>query len=209
MQLSLAHEDFFDEILSHTLAALRARVTLSPARSASQALQLLASPDLAGVFVTDSGISDPKNAALLAQFVAYVKAGGTVVIGGAFSSFMSVPDMNAFFRKGWGLPWKMSSYHRTTFSLNRRNTLASASPALQQSYSMKAVHLSDVPVVAALYLPSEDSRVESMVFAPTQITKLTEAPVVFAEVGSGRLGYVGDVNSEKGSTEAIVAMFGL
>jgi len=36
-----------------------------------------------------------------------------------------------------------------------------------------------------------------------------EAAVVFANVGSGKLGYVGDVNAEEGSDVVILAMCGL
>ncbi|KAJ7042021.1 hypothetical protein C8F04DRAFT_1230121 [Mycena alexandri] len=131
-------------------------------------------------------VSEKQHAPLLAQLVAYVKAGGTVVIGCAFSSFMSGTEMTAFFNKGWGLPWKMSAYHRTTFALNQQNPLAATTSALQKSYSMKAGH-----------------------FFERCGGQGGAVPVVFAEVGRGWLGYVGDVNSEKGSTEAIVAMFGL
>jgi hypothetical protein len=163
--------------------------------TAQQALPLLSSPILAGVFITDSRITEKKNEALLVELVAYAKAGGIVVMWGTFSASTSRPGMDAFFRKGWDLPWKMSSYHRTTFSLNRQNELATSNHKLQDSYSMKAVHLRDVPNEAALYLNASEN--------------LAETPVVFAEIGKGRLGYVGDVNSEVGSTKTVVAMFGL
>ncbi|KAJ7184529.1 hypothetical protein C8R46DRAFT_1208719 [Mycena filopes] len=193
------------------ISRLRSLSTVTTVKIADKAKPLLSSASLVGVIITDTGVSKKQHADLLTQLVAYVKAGGTVVICGAFSSFMSVPDMNAFFKKGWGLPWKMSAYHRTTFVLNQTNPLATATTAraLQKSYSMKAVHLTGVAPKAALYVASDESRVESMVFAPTRITNLTDVPVVFAELGRGWLGYVGDVNSEQGSTEAIVAMFRL
>ncbi|KAJ7118983.1 hypothetical protein C8R44DRAFT_625386, partial [Mycena epipterygia] len=177
----------------------------------TEAVEFLGSPGLFGVFVTDPRISGGKHYKALAKIVAYVKAGGSVVLGGMFSSFIAPPELATVFRSRLGPPLLENGYYRTTFSLNRQNTLATSSSALSDSYSMKVVHLSGVPADTALYLPSEDSHLESMVFAPSRMKTLTKAPVIFAEVGKGRLGDVGDVgdvNSEMGSTNAM-AMLGL
>ena len=79
---------------------------------------------------------------------------------------------------------------------------------LHSEYSQKAVFLKNVASDAAWYLPSERSRVESHVFAPTSVDG-QQTPVAFAAVGEGWLGYVRDVNAEKGSDVAVLAMCGL
>ncbi|KAJ7491054.1 hypothetical protein FB451DRAFT_630247 [Mycena latifolia] len=195
LQLSLAHEDFLDGILAHTFAALRARVTLSVARSAEQALKFLASPDLTAVFVTDPGISEPKHANVLAKLVEYAKSGGSVVLGGLFSSFIAPPKLASFFRDAWGLSWAMGSYHRAYFTLNPAHETVQANTSLLPSYSMKAAHLKGIGAGAAVYADPHGS--------------VSEAPVCQGRIGLGYLGYVGDVNGEQGSTNAVLAMLGV
>lgn len=81
-------------------------------------------------------------------------------------------------------------------------------PAIHFSYSLKAVFLKSVEPSAAVYLPTDESRTESHVFPPERVdTKQT--PVAFTRYGEGWLGYVGDVNTEEGSDEVILAMCGL
>lgn len=208
MLLSLENEDFFADIHAHLLSALRAKMSVIQALTSRKALKLLASPDLAGVFVTDPGVADPKYSQVFSKLVEYAKAGGTVVIGGLFCSFISPPEMDAFFH-GLGTSWKMASYHRTTFSLNQASTLAKCNPSLTASYSMKAVHLKNVPSTDAVYVSTEDSHLESHVFPAHQITDHSDVPVVYSKVGLGHVGYVGDVNAEKSSTTAILAMLKL
>ena len=47
-----------------------------------------------------------------------------------------------------------------------------------------------------------------MVFGPESVDTTT-CPVAMANVGEGKLGYVGDVNGEHGSTLVVLAMSGL
>ncbi|KAJ7700825.1 hypothetical protein B0H17DRAFT_1195671 [Mycena rosella] len=101
---------------------------------------------------------------------------------------VAAPETDTFFRDGWGLSWTRSAYHRVTFALNRDTVLAAAC-------SMKTVQLSGIPAAAALYREPG--------------ARATEAPVVFAEVGAGHLGYIGDINAEDVSQAVVLAMFGL
>lgn len=63
---------------------------------------------------------------------------------------------------------------------------------LQDVYSQKAVRLNDVDPGDALYLPSFGG----------------QAPVAFPAYEQGWVGYTGDVNTEEGTYQAIVAMCG-
>lgn len=40
------------------------------------------------------------------QMFQFVQAGGTVVLGGTFSSLVRPLPLSAYFDKVWGLPWK-------------------------------------------------------------------------------------------------------
>jgi hypothetical protein len=74
---------------------------------------------------------------------------------------------------------------------------------------MKALHVAKPGEFEAIYSPTEESRVESLVFHPEKIKGVNEAPVAFAKVGRGWVGYVGDVNNEEGSHTVILAMLNL
>jgi hypothetical protein len=52
------------------------------------------------------------------------------------------------------------------------------------------------------------SSIDSMVFAPSAY-EADQAQVVLATVGSGKLGYIGDVNNETESQRVVLAMCGL
>jgi hypothetical protein len=77
--------------------------------------------------------------------------------------------------------------------------------SLSNTYSQKAVFLSNVSSDDSLYRPSSDSRTQSLVF-PAEPVNQGETPVAFTKVGDGWLGYIGDVNNEKGSQAVILAM---
>jgi hypothetical protein len=173
--------------------------------------QQLARPELSRVFIADADISKKSHAPLLAQLVRWVRAGGTAVIGGLFSSFIRLDKFDAFFA-AWGLPWTRGDYHRTTFALNQHARpwlVPHTPPSLPTSYSMKAVHLRDVDPQDAVYVSTDDSHLESLVWAPTKISDSSGVPVAYGQLGQGSLGYVGDVNGEEESTDVIICMFHL
>lgn len=209
MLLSLENEDFFTSIHEHLLSAMREKVEWKQALSASSALTMLASLDLVGVFVTDPGVLRPKNVSVVSKLVEYVKSGGSAVIGGLFSTFANTNDMNNHFSKSWGLKWESGSYHRTTFVLNPSHELAGSGLSLPPSYSMKALHVGGITDAHPVYMPTTESRIQSMVFPPIPITDHSESPAVQARIGKGYLGYIGDVNGENESTPVILAMLGL
>ncbi|KAG6916896.1 hypothetical protein DXG01_004729 [Tephrocybe rancida] len=192
-----------------TIDLLKTKSPLKTATIQTDALRLLASDSLQGAFVVDAGIANRKNAQTLTKLVEFAKAGGSVIIGGAFSTFVKPKDMGAFFLKSWGVAWKPGSYHRTTFFLNPAHELSKANPALVSSYSMKALHVKDISPDVVVYRPTGESRLESLVFAPGLVTNLAESPAVRTHVGKGYLSYIGDVNWETGSAKLALAMLGL
>lgn len=108
----------------------------------------------------------------------------------------------------------MGDYLRTTVYLNLNvNTAADVgggrfAHGLPGTYSLKAVSLKGVARDHVVYGPTDLSRVERFGGAGESVDP-RQSPVVFAKVGDGWLGYVGDVNGEVESTAVIVAMCGL
>ncbi|KAL1683383.1 hypothetical protein EV122DRAFT_176769, partial [Schizophyllum commune] len=204
----LEDDGFWHDIHAHLLKDLRAKIAVRQSTSKNEIRELLASPDLAGVLVVDAGIARRRNASLADELAAYAKRGGAVVIGGQFSNHITPSEMKALTQR-FGLSWTMGDYHRTTHTRNAQNAIVQRNPSLPKSYSMKAVHIAGADPAAAMYGPTEDSKLQSMVFAPVKIDKLSEYPVVHARVGDGYLGFIGDVNGETESTHPVLAMLGL
>ncbi|KAF8894849.1 hypothetical protein BD779DRAFT_1503236 [Infundibulicybe gibba] len=206
--LSLENEDYFARVHSHLLRALNSKIRVQQAFRATAALPLLDSPDLAGVFVTDPGVARRLNKKVLIKLVEYAKAGGNVVIGGFFSTFISSGEFDSFFNKAWSIPWTQGSYHRTTFSLDRTHAVARRNPSLVPKYSMKAVHAANIRQGDAVYAPTDDSHLESRVFGPHPITDLSESPVTHTRSGKD----IWDISGcQRGGwfNQYILAMLGL
>jgi hypothetical protein len=127
---------------------------------------------------------------------------------GHFPAFVRPLDIKPFFAKA-GLPWEAASYHRTTLSLNQAVVKGRAASELPEQYSQKALAVKNVAPGDVWYHTTTDLVMESRVFSPTSVHSLNESPAVLAKVGSGKLGYVGDVNAEEESNLVILAMCGI
>ena len=200
------YADTFSSIHANLLTQLEQKSVLKQVDNAKEAINLINGDSKPkGIIVADEGIL--KADALADKLVTFAREGGTVVVGGLFTSFGRPDDMQKYFEKKWGLAWKIGSYHRTTLALN---LAAEGRPnaTLPSSYSQKAVFLSNVPHKAAWYLPTEESLTESHVFPPSQVPT-AETPVAFMKVEHGWLGYTGSVNSEEETHTVILGMLGL
>ncbi|KAM4066135.1 triacylglycerol lipase [Hirsutella rhossiliensis] len=195
--ISLHNLPWFDEMYDALLAAVRSKADLERAEDATSALRLLTQqPPPSAVIVTDEALTFAKNTRIWDATIEYVRQGGTAVVMGLFPSFVQPDKINPFFSRA-GLDWEVASYRRTTTVLNRAAVDTALAAKLPPSYSQKAVSVRNFAPTEAWYQPSEDSCVTG------------ESAVVLARLGSGKLGYVGDVNAEKGSDAAILAMCGL
>ncbi|KAL0580591.1 hypothetical protein V5O48_001416 [Marasmius crinis-equi] len=190
MLLSLRKEHRVQDDQKHIHATLREVGRVKEALTTKTALSWMTSRDLGGVFITDFEIAEPENRQLLLQVVEYAKAGGLVVAGGQFSAQMCNPNEKTFFH-AWGLPWERGSYNRTTFQRNDGSEIVKQNPSLPLSYTMKAVHLRGIRVEDAVYLPVSNADSD------------TESPILYAKVGKGHFGFIGDVNGE-GTTGVLI-----
>lgn len=198
----------FGQVNGHLLKTLRDKVNVLLAENATQASTYLNTPGLAGVIVGDEGIADRSNFRAMNQLVDYVKRGGSVVFGGLFPTFISGNDFTRLF-SSFGLHWERGSYFRTTFHVNTENDIVKRNPSLVASYSMKASHIRNIAPESAIYTANETSRTQSLVFPSIPVTDFDESPAVCVRLGTGSVGYLGDVNAEEESTKTILAMLGL
>ncbi|WEW58600.1 hypothetical protein PRK78_004068 [Emydomyces testavorans] len=211
MLLSIASEEWFDEMYARLITALSARAPVVRARTSNAALTFLHNNHPSAIFATDPGVVEPENGAVLQALKQYVSSGGKLIFGGLFSSFVPPMEMGAFFRNNFDLPWESGAYHRTTLQLNFAaiENLPARRQQLAFEYSQKALHVKNVDLAGAIYLPTRDSRIESCVFPPTPISSSNETPAAWARVGQGWVGYIGDVNAEEDTDGVVLAMCGV
>jgi hypothetical protein len=202
--LSLDDDSLFDKMYSRLIDAVATRATITRATKPAAALNFLSANNPKAIFITDPALVDAANSAVLQRVTSYVRGGGTAVIGGSFSGWVQPQEIGNWFSSQWGLTWKFGSYHGDTVYLN---PLAQRVPhmGLPAAYSQKAIFLKDVGSNASWYLTPKYTDEES----GEQLVDTQETPVAFTLLGSGWLGYVGDVNAEEGSDAVILAMFGL
>ena len=146
--------------------------------------------------------------------------GGIVLFCGTFSSFIKRTSFDSYFRNEWKLPWRFGDYHRTTLTINQNfhiigkesHTTVNFDPktaSLEKAYSQKAVNVKNASMNSMLYVTTSASQLESRVFPSRSVDNKSQSPVIFQSYGKGYVGYLEDVNSEIGTTKAILALCGL
>lgn len=192
MLLSLGNGGFCDAMFQELLTALSRTFSLVCCDSAPIASFHLQSGNIRVVLVPDSDIMEHNSLhPLLSRFV---WSGGSVIFCGGYSSSVRLPRIGPFFSSLFGLTWSAGQIARTTFELNGATVLGNR-PGLPQSCNAKAVMLSGVAGNQALYRASQHSYKKSPVFALEQVSS-DQTAIAFAKVGSGFVGYVGDVKAE-------------
>ena len=208
--LSLEQEPWLDEMYSSLLTSLKAEAEvtqITDAVAASDLFKSTSTPPQA-VIATDGALTKKKYANQTYQAVKFVREGGaTLVFGLHFPSFSRPSDIKDLF-KAFHLPWESGDYHRTDFDVNASMQLIGTT-SLVPRYSQKALHVKNVKREDAVYLPSASSRIQSRVFAPEAVGDLTQTPAALTKCGSGRVGYLGDVNAEVETDKVVLAMCGL
>lgn len=208
--VSLNRQSFFDNMYSSFLGELGSKAAMQRVSKPNSAIRMLSEqPPPSAVLVTDEALAAYKeNRHVWEAVLQYVRQGGTAIVMGHFSSFTRPAKIKPFFAKA-GLPWEAGKYLRTTLKLNQSAVGPSVAGTLPREYSQKAVFLRNVAPAHTWYYSDDNSVVESLVFSPTPANVEGETPVALTNIGDGKLGYVGDVNTEEGSTAVILAMCGL
>ncbi|CAH0043432.1 unnamed protein product [Clonostachys solani] len=190
LALCLENENLFDDCFGALVSRITAKSQMERARTPEAAFTMLdQEPRPSVILVTDGGLARQRR--VWDRVIDHLRDGATVVLAGLFSSMVNEGEFHRFFAR-LGLPWKRGSYHRTTVYLN--TSADGTSRQLPASCSQKATFLQNVERSATWY---------------SEGTRSGEAAVAFVRVGSGRLGYIGDVNGEEASDQAVLAMCGL
>lgn len=103
--LSLAFQSFLDETYTSLIDTLDKGARLKRAKSANGAIRYLEANNPKAILVTDEGLTEGKNGAVLEKVKTYIQNGGMVIIGLHFPNFTNMDDFDKFFGEGFGLPW--------------------------------------------------------------------------------------------------------
>ncbi|KAI4270763.1 MAG: hypothetical protein LQ337_006488 [Flavoplaca oasis] len=204
-----AQISIFDDLYQGVVAQVASVSTAQEAKNAAVAQSLFATQSFKAVLIVDAGIAWPKNKPLQKQLASYAQQGGTIIFCCLFSNFVRPPNMDSLWST-FGLLWKYGDYHRTIFYLSQRmkNVLGqNRAVRLLKEYSMKANHLKNVPEESRVYVPLEQSQTQSAVFPPSSVDKC-QTPAALHKYGEGWLGFIGDVNNERGTQVLLMAMLG-
>lgn len=205
LKLSPEYDSIFTDLYAPVEAKIKTDYQTQEQRSIGGARTYLSTTRPLAIIAVDAGLlgNTYEHGRLQKEVAKYVGTGGTLIMACLFSSFARPPQLNAFYAR-IGLPWRVGDYHRTTFYLNPAFR-AIFGPSLEDSYSMKTLHLQHVRSDARVYVPEASSRIQSMVFVPEEVD-LQQCPAVFSPYGKGYIGYIGDVNNEEGSRKLLTAM---
>jgi hypothetical protein len=207
--LTLDKQDFYDQVYADFNKLLKSHAQVEYATTPDEARAFFnrTTNKPAAILSADESLTVSTRLTLVHEAASYVQSGGTLVLMGLFSSSSRPSDIGLLFSK-LDLPWASGDYHRTTFALNPAMTHFETG-GMASSYSQKALHVKNVQRGDAVYLPSDESRTESAVFPSRPVGDRTQAPAAFAPVGEGKVGYVGDVNNESGTTAVVLRMCGI
>lgn len=158
------------------------------------------------VLAADAGITLSENEMLQYYLGRWVKAGGRLILAYLFPRFVK-PANHARFYEILGLPWRPGDCFRTTFYLVPWLTgdQVHYEPPLEKSYSMTSQNLRNVERNHKQYVPINSSRVESFILPPKEVD-IEECPAAYGKCGKGWVGYIGDVNFERGSQCLLLSM---
>ncbi|KAK8172895.1 hypothetical protein BKA80DRAFT_307335 [Phyllosticta citrichinensis] len=109
--LCLGEAPLFDEMYAGFWNTLEDYAQDHQETDARSALDYLGAHRPDKILVVDPEVANKrKHPALLSKLKEYVSRGGTVIFCSIFSSFISPPELTAFFRTHFEIPWESGSY---------------------------------------------------------------------------------------------------
>lgn len=191
LALCLDTSTMLEEAFTPIYSALSSKGRFDKATTPAEARSLLnAQPLPTVIYVNDGAVAKSKKA--WDRILDLCRKGATVILAGAFSSFVNPQQFKNLFAKA-GLTWTSGSYHRATVKLRSQNVPSSLAGRLPATDNQKCLYAANVKSSDIWYAESDNS---------------TEAAVAVAKIGNGRLAYLGDVNGEAASVAVISALLG-
>ncbi|KAM3153659.1 hypothetical protein ABEW05_005901 [Botrytis cinerea] len=200
--ISLGKEFWFDGMYADMIAKLRTKATVREVTDSMSAMKHVKKSieNYSTIIVTDAVFMQPIYHAINRELIGYVKSGGKVIFGFMVPNLAEPPTFEKFFSSsGWGLNWKFGTYTRDTYKVNSQAHLTGLCQATLKSYSMKALSLQNAKPQDRVYAGPDGARDQS--------------PAIFAKyersgAKQGYVGWLGDVNTEEGTTTLLLAMCG-
>lgn len=163
-------------------------------------------PQPKAIIVVPTRIGALNQKDIRARLSRFISAGGTVIIAFMFLAENSDWELESLF---WDLKrkWKVDSsaprHARLKLSLNDpiKERMASASNDLQQAYEIEALKITGVVQNEMVYIDSK-----SHVTGDSAQDCYIGCPSAFARVGSGYLGYIGDLRVTSGTVALLMSM---
>ncbi|KAJ4385123.1 hypothetical protein N0V85_008221 [Neurospora sp. IMI 360204] len=229
--VSLEYSEGFDESVNRFLTPMTELATVQRVKKAATLTRLLSnesSEPYSALVLTDAALTLPENLPLWEHVLSYLRrTGATAVLTCQVACFVIPGDLDEFFRVS-GLPdWKAGMYQRNIVVMNEQaDGIRDAThfdignkDGLKAAYSVKSLCLSGVKSEHRWYVPDatqEDPNLNpAAVFIrgregwdPERVSQ--QAAVAYGPVGEkGRIGWVGDINTEDPSVKVILALCGL
>jgi hypothetical protein len=207
--LALEKADFYNDLYTDFNNLLKTHADVEYATTPEEARTLFnrSANKPTAILSVDESLTKSSRLTLVREAASYVRSGGTLIFMGVFSGFTRPSDMKLLFSK-FELPWQSGDYTRNICVFNPAMTLLETG-GMAASYSQKALQVRDVQLGDAVYLPSAESESGSTVFPPRSADGRTQASAAFARVGTGKVGYVGDVNNESDTAAVVLRMCGV
>ncbi|KAL1903469.1 hypothetical protein Sste5346_000096 [Sporothrix stenoceras] len=204
---------------------LWSQLTLQRSRDEAEVIQvLLDNYPPSAIIITDDALTQLEFSDTMIAVCKYVDQGGTAIVMGLFPTIAQRASIGPFFAK-LGLPWESGDYRSGMHLLNYEVVEKALAGNLLTKYHQKVLVLKNMDPADSWYTEQsafddddddddvdedEDrakARAEVVKAAKNRIARMSA--VAFTSVGRGKVGYVGDINSYKGSNAAVIAMCGL
>lgn len=167
---------------------------------------LVNEPQLKAMIVVPTQIGTLNQIEIRARLSRFVRAGGTVIIAFLFLVEHSDWELNPLFwdmKRQWTVDSSAHRHARLKLSLNAamKGKLGSAANELHQAYETEAVKIMGVLQSEMVYIDNKSS-----VSGDPAQDCYVGCPSAFARVGSGYLGYIGDLRVDSGTVSLMMAM---
>ncbi|KAL9620937.1 MAG: hypothetical protein Q9160_004590 [Pyrenula sp. 1 TL-2023] len=196
--ISLEKDEAFTTLFADHLNALNAWAIVTEAKTKKEALTILKTKPQA-VICTDGAVARKKHRNFAWQVASFANDGGLVVLGGLFAQSVSREEFDDLIKVVWQLPLRLGDAHRdfSTFNPNCANKMIMTDEArnLPEEANIEAVYVKNVAEVDLLYSPTT--------YAQGQAT------AAITDLGSGYVGYVGEVCGEESLIPLYLYLCGL
>lgn len=163
-------------------------------------------PRLKAVIVVPTQIGSLNQAEIRARLSRFVRAGGTVIVAFLFLTAGDDWELDSIFwdlKRQWRVDNSAHRHARLKLSLNEsiKDKMGYASSKLPKAYDMEAVKITGVAQNEMVYVDTK-----SYLSGDPAEDCYIGCPSAFARVGSGHLGYIGDLRVDSGTVALLIAM---